>query len=151
MKNGEELTQICLKSDVSLLACVFEKFIKVSVNKFGINPLYCVSLPVYTWKCGLKHSDIKLKTLQDKYMILILEKNVRRGISSIMGDRYVKSDDNKKVLYREANKLYDYSMSQRLPYDQIKFDKNVKLEDKLDTADFSDIGYFVEVDFKIFK
>ena len=53
-KNGEELTEIYLKSDVLLLACVFEKFIKVSVNEFGINPLYCVSLPGYTWQCGLK-------------------------------------------------------------------------------------------------
>ena len=54
IKNGEELTEIYLKSDVLLLACVFEKFIKVSVNEFGINPLYCVSLPGYTWQCGLK-------------------------------------------------------------------------------------------------
>ena len=49
IKSGEELTEICLKSDVLLLACVLEKFIKVSVNEFGINPLYCVSLPGYTW------------------------------------------------------------------------------------------------------
>ena len=52
IKNGEELTEIYLKSDVLLLACVFEKFIKVSVNEFDIHPLYCVSLPGYTWKCG---------------------------------------------------------------------------------------------------
>ena len=47
IKNGEELTHLYLKS-VSLLACVFEKFIKVSVSEFGINPLYYVSLPGYT-------------------------------------------------------------------------------------------------------
>ena len=50
IKNGEELTEIYLKSDVLLLACVFEKFIKVSVGEFGINPLYCVNLPGYTWQ-----------------------------------------------------------------------------------------------------
>ena len=36
-------------------------------------------------------------------------------------------------------------MSEPLPYDEIKFDKNVKLEDILNTPDDSDIGYFVEV------
>ena len=45
IKSGEELTQIYLKTDVLLLACVIENFIKVSVIEFGINPLYCVSLP----------------------------------------------------------------------------------------------------------
>ena len=48
IKNGEELTQRYSKSDVLLLACVFEKSIKVSVGEFGTNLLYCVSLPDYT-------------------------------------------------------------------------------------------------------
>ena len=48
-KNGEELLQLYLKSDVSLIACVFENFIKVSIFDFGINLLYCVSLPSYFW------------------------------------------------------------------------------------------------------
>ena len=86
IKNGEELTEIFLKSDVLLLACVFEKFIKVSVNEFRIYPLYCVSLPGYTWQCGLKYTGINLQTLQDKDMILLLENNIRGGISSVMGD-----------------------------------------------------------------
>ena len=73
IKNGEELTEIYLKSDVLLLACVFEKFIKVSVNEYKINPLYCVSLPGYTWQCGLKYTGINLQTLQDNDMILLLE------------------------------------------------------------------------------
>ena len=63
IKNGEELTEIYFKSDVLLLTCVFEKFIKVSVNEFDINPLYCVSLPGYTWQCGLKFTGINLQTL----------------------------------------------------------------------------------------
>ena len=69
IKSGEALTQLYLKSDVLLLVCVFEKFIKVAVNEFGINPLYCVSLPGYTWQCGLKYTGKNLQTLQDKHMI----------------------------------------------------------------------------------
>ena len=147
IKNGEELTEIYLKSDILLLACVFEKFIKVSAGEFDINPLYCISLPGYTWQCGLKYAGINLQTLQDKDMILLLENNIRGGISSVMGDRYIRSDDNKKVLYFDANNLYGDSMSQPLPYDEIKYD-NIKLEDILNTPDDSDIGYFIEVDLK---
>ena len=98
IKNGEELTEIYLKSDVLLLTCVFEKFIKVSVNEFKINPLYFVSLPGYTWEGGLKYTGINLQTVQDKDLILTLEKNIRGGISSVMGDRFVKSNENKKLL-----------------------------------------------------
>ena len=65
IKNGEELTEIYLKSDVLLLACIFAKFIKVSINEFDINPLYCVSLPGYTWQCGLNYTRLNLKILQD--------------------------------------------------------------------------------------
>ena len=85
-----------MKSDVLLLTCVFEIFIKVSVNEFGINPLYCVNLAGYTWQCGLKYTDIRLQALQDKNMILLLENNIRGGISSVVGDKNVKSDENEK-------------------------------------------------------
>ena len=90
IKNGEELTQIYLKDDVLLLTCVFANFLKVSINEFDISPLYCVSLPGYTWQCGLKYTRINLQALQDKDLILTLENNIRGTISSVMGDRYVK-------------------------------------------------------------
>ena len=125
---------------------MFEKFIKVSVGEFGINPLYWFSLPGYTWQCGLKYTGINLQTLQDKDMILLLENNIRGGISSVMGDRYIEPDDNKKILYIDANNLCGHSMSEPLPYDEIKFDNNVKLEDILNTPDDCDIGYFIGVD-----
>ena len=81
-------------------------------------------------------------------MILLLENIIRGGISAVMVDRYVKSDENKKVLYKDANNLYGWAMSEYPPYDEIKFDRNVKLEGILDTPDDSSSGYFVEVDLK---
>ena len=65
-----------------------------------------------------------------------------------MGDRYVKSDENKKVLYIDANNLYGWAMSESLHYDESELDRNVKLENILNTPDDSDIGYFIEVDLK---
>ena len=150
IKNGEGLTQLYSKSDVFLLTSVFEKFIKVSVNEFGINPLYCVSVSGYTWQCGLKYTGINLQTLQDKDMILLIENNIRGGISSVLGDRHVKSSDTKKLLYQGCTNLHNHSMSQPLPYGEINFEKDFCINKILCTPDENDIGCFVEVDLKYF-
>ena len=111
-------------------------------------PLYSVSLPGYTWQYGMKHTDIKLQTLQDKDMILLIEINIRVGVSSVMGDRYVESDEKKMIWYVDAENLYGWAISEHLPYDEIKFDKNVELEEVLYNPDDSDVAYFIEVDLK---
>ena len=127
---------------------------KVSFNEFEINPLYWVNLPGYTWQCGLKYTAINLQTLQDRNLILTFENNLRGGISSVMGDRYVISDEKKNVLYMDANTLYGQSMNQTLPYDEIEMwlghpDLYMnKLEEILNTLDDSDIRYFIDVDLR---
>ena len=63
-----------------------------------------------------------------------------------MGDRYVESDENTEILYIDATNIYGHSMSQPLPYDEIELDKNIRLEDILSAPDYSDIGYFIEID-----
>ena len=148
IEDGGELTKLYCKSDVILLADVFEKFVKVSTEEYKINPLYCVSLPGYTYQCALKYTDIKLQTLQDKDLILLIENNIRGGISSVTGGRYVKSDEDNKILYADANNLYGQSMSQFSPYDEIKFEKDICLEEILNIPDDNEIGYFLEVDLK---
>ena len=111
-----------------------------------------MSLPGYTYQSALKYTDIKLQTLQDKDLTLLIENNIRGGISSVMGDRYVKSDENKKILYPDATNLYGHSMSQMLPYDEVEMwygdlDKYWNwLDEILNTPDDADIGYFVEAD-----
>ena len=151
-KDGKKLTKLDCKSDVILLADVFEKFVKVSTEEYGINLLYCVSLPGFTYQCALKNTDIKLQTLQDKDLVLLIENNIQGGINSVMGNRYVKSDENKKILYKDATNLYGHSMSQMLPYDEIEMwhghpDLNLNwLEEISNTPDDSDMGCFLEVD-----
>ena len=62
-KNAAKQTRLNLKNDVFLLGCVFEKPIKVSIIEFGINTLYWVSLPGYTWQGALKNTGTNLQTL----------------------------------------------------------------------------------------
>ena len=71
-----------------------------------------------------------------------------------MSDRYVKSDENTKILYMDATSFYGHSMSQPLPYDETEMwhghqDLYMnKLEEILYTPCDSDFGFFVEVDLR---
>ena len=84
---------------------------------------------------------VKLQTLQDEDIILTFLNNIRGVVSSVKADRYVKSDENKKILYVDANNLYGWAMSEYLPYNENRFDRNVKLEEILNTPDDSDLRY----------
>ena len=110
-----------------------------------------------TWfylQCDLKHTGRNLQTLQNKDLILTSETSTHGGISGVMGDRYVKSDENKKIFYIDATNLYGHSMSQLLPFDEIEMWHGHPallmnwLDEILNTPDNSEIGYFLEVDLK---
>ena len=168
LENGQELTELYLKMDVLQLTAVFENFVEKSTLEYGINPLYGYSLPGYTWKAGLKLTKIKLDFIKDKQLLLLLENNIRGGISSVMGPRYIESNENTKLLYIDANNLYGWAMSQYLPTGDFKkkrsfanlccgeasreamqYDSalmNEIKEDILNTPDDNEYGCFIECD-----
>ena len=158
IKNGQELTMLYLKMDVLQLADIFENFVEKSTLMYGINPLYSYSAPGYTWKAGLKLTNIKLDFIKDKELLLLLENNIRGGISSVMGDRHVQSDENKQILYIDANILYGWAMSQylptsefeklQLPEDNSTLDNQLEqiVEDLTHCPDNNEFGYFIECD-----
>ena len=145
-----------LKMDVLQLADVFENFVEKATLEYSINSLYSYSLPGYTWEAGLKLTNIKFDFIKDNDLLLLLENNNRGGTSSVMGPRYIESDENTKLLYIDANKLYGWAMSQYLPTgdfkkiqfgcesDEVLIDE-IK-EDILNTPDDDEYGYFMECD-----
>ena len=121
--------------------------------------MYSYSLPGYTWKAGLKLTNIKLDYIKDtqsssgKELLLLLENKIRGGISSVTGDRHVQSDENKQILYIDANNLYGWAMSQYLPigeFEKLNFPEEYELEqiveDLLQIPDDNEYGYFIECD-----
>ena len=96
----------------------------------------------------MKFTGINLQKLQDKDKILLIEKNFRGPVISAMGDMYVKSEENEKVFYLEANNLYGWAISESLPYDKFQFDSFGNLEAIIYTPDDSDNGYSLHADLK---
>ena len=150
---AQELTMLYLKMDVLQLTDVFENFVETSTLMYGINPLYSYSLPGYTWKAGLKLTKIKLDFIKDKQLLLLLENNIRGGISSVMGPRFIESNENTKLLYIDANNLYGWAMSQYLPtseFEKLDFPEGYILEQIVEDLRFipdnNEYGYFIECD-----
>ena len=88
---------------------------------------------------------------------MFLEDTVRWAISSVMGDKFVKSDEKKELIYLEATNLFGHSKSQPLPFDEIEtwpghldFYMN-KFKKILNTPDDSDVGNFLDVDLRYLK
>ena len=150
---AQELTMLYLKMDVLQLTDVFENFVETSTLMYGINPLYSYSLPGYTWKAGLKLTKNKLDFIKDKQLLLLLENNIRGGISSVMGPRFIESNENTKLLYIDANNLYGWAMSQYLPtseFEKLDFPEEYELEQIVEDLRFipdnNEYGYFIECD-----
>ena len=149
----QQLTMLYLKMDVLQLTDVFENFVQTSTEEYGINPLYSFSAPEYTWKAGLKLTNIKLDFIKDKHLLLLLENKIRGGISSVMGDRFVESNENKQILYIDANNLYGWAMSQYLPtgtFEKLYFPGEYELEQIVEDLRFipdnNPYGFFIECD-----
>ena len=138
-----------LKSDVLLLADLFERFRAVNLKYFGIDPCHCYSAPGLTWQAGLKYTDINLGLLTDIDTLLAFEKGIRGGISGVMGTRRAAADEHHKLLYVDANNLYGWAMMQNQPYgsfERVEVTGKIEVEDILAISENSPWGYFFEVD-----
>ena len=120
-----------LKTDVLLLADVFEKFINTCLQYYGLDPCHYFSSPGLRWDAMLKMSGIELKLISDIDMDLIIEKGMKRCISYItkrhnkVNNKYMQSYDVnepiKFITYLDANNLYGRTVSQYLTYSGFKW------------------------------
>ena len=74
---------LSLKTDVLLLADVFEKFIKTCLDYHGLDFCHYFSSPELSWDAMLKMNGIELEVISDIDMHLFIEKGMRGGISYI--------------------------------------------------------------------
>ena len=138
MKTLKDYLKLYNESDVLLLADVFENFRDLCLKNYGLDPVYYYTAPGLAWDAMLKMTNINLELLSNVDMLLMIEKGIRGGIS-IISNRYGKAnnkymaDFNKKepskyLMYLDANNLYGWAMSQKLPIHSFKWLSNKEIE-----------------------
>ena len=150
-----EYHDLYLKSDILLLADVFENFRKACQQYYELDPAHYFTTPGLSWDAMLKMTETKLELMSDVDMFQFIEKGMRGGISYIANrygkanNKYMKEYDEKAsskyIMYLDANNLYGWAMSQYLPTGGFKWlsEKEVNLS-KFDNE--SEKGLILEVD-----
>ena len=153
----QDYHNLYLKSDVLLLADVFENFRKKCLINYKLYPCYYYTAPGLAWDACLKLTKQELQLLTDYDMLMMFEKGIRGGMTHISkryaeaNNEYMKDFDKTKpstfILYLDANALYSWAMSQKLPTHGFKWiDVDVPKVEKLLKKKDTKIGYIFEVD-----
>ena len=126
INNLGEYHDLYPKTDVILLANVFEAFRKVCLDNYGLDPAHFYTAPGLAWKACLKKTRIRLELLLDPDMLLMFKQGIRGGITQsvhrwakannpYMGSKYGPCKPTRYLQYLDANNLYGWAMSQPLP------------------------------------
>ena len=83
-KTLKDYHDLYLKSDVILLADVFETFRDLCMTNYELDPAWYYAAPGLAWDAALKMTKVELELLTDIQMLDMVEEGIRGGISSII-------------------------------------------------------------------
>jgi hypothetical protein len=119
--------KLYLKTDVLLLADVFDEFWKVIKDNYSLEPCWYLGVPGLGWDAMLKTKEHKLELFHtEQYDMLLFAERAKRGGISMISKRHSKANnkymkdydpnqESKYLFYVDANNLYGKAMIQKLP------------------------------------
>ena len=153
-QNIGDYHDLYLKTDVLLLADVFENFRKTAMATYGLDPAHYYTLPGYSWEALLKFTRVSLELLTDSNTYLFIEKGLRGGISMVSHrhatannpqmEDFNPSQPTSYLMYLDSNNLYGWAMSQPMPtggFEWVNYSDQI-----LETPADSSTGFILEVD-----
>ena len=106
-----------------------------------------------------KKANVNLELLTDVDMLLIIESGIRGGMCQSIHryakannkymNNYDKSIKSSYLMYLDANNLYGWAMSKKLPVNGFKWENDLSRFNENFIKNYnenSDVGYFLEVD-----
>ena len=125
LENLRDYHDLYVQSDTLLLADVWENFRNMCLKEYELDPAHFLSLPGLTWQACLKKTNIELELLTDYDMLLMVQEGIRGGICHSVpryakaNNKYMKNYNNNEessyIQYLNANNLYGWAMSKKLP------------------------------------
>ena len=153
-----------MQSDTLLLADVFENFRDMCLKEYELDLAHFLSLPGLAWQACLKKTNIELELLTYYDMLLMVEKGIRGRICysiqryAKVNNEYMKSYNNNEeslyIQYLDANNLYGWAMSNKLPTNGFKWLDTLETSNKINEEfikrynENDNKGYILEVDVK---
>ena len=146
-----------MKTDVALLADVFENFRNLCQEQYGLDPAHYYTSLGLSWDALLKKTEVELELFTDLEMHLFVERGMRGGISMV-SKRYAKANNpqvpdydpnkpSKYIMYLDANNLYGWAMSKPLPKRDFKWKRVMPTEEEiLKNKEDAKNGWILEVD-----
>ena len=124
-----DITEFCVKGDTVQLADVFEYFIDLCMEKYGLDPSYYVTAAHLANDAMLKVTGAGIELLTDPNMHLFFEENKRGGVSLAIkrhmkaNNKYMKDYDPEKpdvfIAYLDKNGLYTSILAR--PFSFLRF------------------------------
>ncbi|XP_051173486.1 uncharacterized protein LOC127289543 [Leptopilina boulardi] len=151
-----DYVKLYLKTDVLLLADVFEGFREQCCSVYDLDPANYYTTPGLTWDAMLKYTNIRLELFTDVDMLLMIEQGKRGGVSqcsnrySAANNKYMtaynESEESVYIVYLDENNLYGWAMGQPLPHGEFEWVSNVDDSFDFNIPDDAPFGYILEVD-----
>ena len=129
------------------------------IEIYDLDPAHFLSATELAWEACLKKTRIILKLLTDIDMLLMVEKGIRDGIfqathryaraNNKYRNDYDKNIESSYLVFLDANNLYGWALSQKLPINGFDWVKKLsRFNERLikDYNENSDRRYFLEVD-----